>query len=57
MVSQADAFGEVLVIDSLAEIQGKAFPSPTVIITERVGGNEDIPVCTLSAQSLLLSLS
>lgn len=53
-MSQADAFGEVLVVDSLSDIQGKAFPSPTVIITERVGGMEDIPVSELKNWSALI---
>ena len=40
-------------VDSLSDIQGKAFPSPTVIITERVGGMEDIPVSELNIWSAL----
>ena len=43
IVSQADASGEV-VVKSLASVQGQSFDKPTVLITEEVGGMEDIPV-------------
>ena len=43
IVSQADASGE-LVVKSLASVQGQSFDKPTVLITEEVGGMEDIPV-------------
>ncbi len=43
IVSQADASGEI-VVKSLASVQGKSFDKPTVLITEEVGGMEDIPV-------------
>lgn len=44
MVSQAVATGKVQVVPSLAEIQGSEFAEDVVIITDSVGGNEDIPV-------------
>lgn len=44
VVSQAVATGKVQVVPSLAEIQGKDFAENVVIITDSVGGNEDIPV-------------
>ena len=31
-------------LPSLAEVQGRSFGRPTVIIAEHVGGMEDIPV-------------
>ncbi len=31
-------------VKSLASVQGKSFDKPTVLITEEVGGMEDIPV-------------
>ena len=43
IVSQADASGEI-VVKSLASVQGQSFDRPTVLITEEVGGMEDIPV-------------
>ena len=43
MISQVAASGEVYVIDSLAEIQGKSFEFPMVVLAQRLGGTEDIP--------------
>lgn len=36
--------GVVQLISSLADVQGAHFAAPTVIISDSVGGNEDIPV-------------
>ena len=47
VVSQAEAMGEVLALPSLGDIQGQTFGRPTVLITQQVGGVEDIPVGTL----------
>ena len=44
VVSQADALGEVVAVESLSQIQGKVYDSPTIVVTDKVGGNEDIPV-------------
>lgn len=44
VVSQAAARGEVVVVGELSEVQGKRFSRPTVLLAERVGGEEDIPV-------------
>ena len=43
VVSQADASGE-MVVKNLASVQGQSFDKPTILITEEVGGMEDIPV-------------
>ena len=48
VVSQAEACGEVRVVPSLEDIQGTEFPQQTIIIADRVGGNEDIPVIILA---------
>ena len=47
VVSQAEACGEVRVVPSLEAIQGTEFPQQTIIVADRVGGNEDIPVTIL----------
>ncbi len=44
MVSQAEAAGEVVALPSLGDIQGQSFSRPTVLVTQQVGGVEDIPV-------------
>jgi hypothetical protein len=44
LVSQAEAAGEVVALPSLADIQGQSFGRPTVLVTQQVGGVEDIPV-------------
>jgi len=44
VVSQAEAAGEVVALPSLGDIQGQSFGSPTVLVTQQVGGVEDIPV-------------
>eukprot|EP00897_Mesotaenium_endlicherianum_P008242 jgi/Mesen1/7446/ME000389S06789 len=58
IVSQVEARGEVVVIASLADIQGKSYASPTIVIANEVGGMEDIPenvtgVLSLSATDVL----
>ncbi len=44
VVSQAPAAGQVLVLPSLADVQGSHYDQPHILIAERVGGMEDIPV-------------
>ena len=58
IVSQADASGEI-VVKSLASVQGQSFDKPTVLITEEVGGMEDIPVSSArdAASSVVMALS
>lgn len=43
IVSQAEAQGEVAV-QELADIQGQTFDSPRVLVSNQIGGMEDIPV-------------
>ncbi|KAK9803518.1 hypothetical protein WJX73_002149 [Symbiochloris irregularis] len=43
VVSQAEAQGRVVVLDSLSEVQGISFPGPTIVVARHVGGMEDIP--------------
>ncbi len=43
IVSQAEASGEVAV-QELADIQGQTFDSPRVLVSNQIGGMEDIPV-------------
>ena len=47
VVSQAEAAGEVVALPSLGDIQGQSFGRPTVLVTQQVGGVEDIPVSNL----------
>ena len=47
VVSTADAAGRVAVLPSLADVQGRNFDTPHILIAERVGGMEDIPVSPL----------
>lgn len=44
VVSNAEAVGLVVEVDSLADIQGKQYDRPTIILTQEIGGNEDIPL-------------
>ena len=44
VVSLAPALGNVVLLPSLAEVQGRDFDQPTILICESLGGNEDIPV-------------
>lgn len=44
VVSQAGAAGEVAVLPGLAEVQGQAFNTPTIVVVKELGGMEDIPV-------------
>lgn len=46
MVSQGapGPVGEAQVIASLADVQGKSYPHPVVLLAEHMGGNEDIPL-------------
>jgi hypothetical protein len=37
------ACGVVRQVAALADVQGQAFAAPTVLLAERVSGNEDIP--------------
>ena len=46
IVSQAEASGEVAV-QELADIQGQTFDSARVLISNQMGGMEDIPVSLL----------
>lgn len=46
IVSQAEAQGEVAV-QELAEIQGQSFDSARVLVSNQIGGMEDIPVSLL----------
>ena len=43
IVSQAEASGQVAV-QELAAIQGQTFDTPQVLISNNMGGMEDIPV-------------
>jgi alpha-glucan,water dikinase len=43
VISQVPAVGEVVVYDSLADIQGQSFDTPVVVLAQRLGGTEDIP--------------
>jgi alpha-glucan,water dikinase len=43
VVSQAVAEGTVLVLPSLASIQGEQYSEPKIVIAGQVGGMEDIP--------------
>eukprot|EP00899_Mesostigma_viride_P013200 jgi/Mesvir1/21881/Mv01950-RA.1 len=43
VVSQVATAGEAVVVASLADIQGKDYPSPVILFTKQVGGMEDIP--------------
>ena len=43
IVSQAEAQGEVAV-QELADIQGQTFDSARVLVSNKIGGMEDIPV-------------
>lgn len=44
VVSAAGAEGEVLLLPNLDGVQGQTMPGATIILTERLTGNEDIPV-------------
>lgn len=44
IVSQVPASGKVLCISSLADVQGVEYEEPVVLIADKVGGMEDIPV-------------
>ena len=54
VVSRAEATCEGLGLPSLGYIQGQTFRRPTVLVTQQVGGVEDIPV---GAVSLILTLT
>lgn len=43
------------VLPSLADVQGKDFDTPHILIAERVGGMEDIPVSLLRESDLLVT--
>lgn len=51
IVSQAEASGQIAV-QELAAIQGQTFDTPQVLISNNMGGMEDIPV---SLPGLILS--
>ena len=51
IVSQAEAGGEVAV-QELADIQGHSFDSARVLVSNQIGGMEDIPVSFLCNVSL-----
>ena len=44
VISPARTLGQVRVVDSLRSIQGDAFATPTVLVTDAVSGDEEIPV-------------
>lgn len=44
VVSTTEASGRVSVLPSLADVQGQDYDTPHILIAERVGGMEDIPV-------------
>ena len=48
IVSQAEARGEVAV-QELADIQGQTFDSARVLVSNKIGGMEDIPVSPSAA--------
>ncbi len=43
VISQGQATGVVEVVDSLGSLQGKSFERPTIIITDKVRGDEEPP--------------
>src|SRR5262249_16939422 len=43
VVSPAQVFGRVQVVDSLHAIQSKRYAEPTILITDAVSGDEEIP--------------
>lgn len=43
VISPARTAGQVQVVDSLRAVQGDTFSMPTVLITDAVGGDEEIP--------------
>jgi len=43
VVSSSPARGKVRVVESLMSVQGQRFAEPTVLVTDGVSGNEDIP--------------
>ena len=43
VVSLRPARGKVQVVESLMSVQGQRFSEPTVLVTDKVSGNEDIP--------------
>ena len=45
IVSQAEASGEVAV-QELADLQGQSFDAARVLVSNQIGGMEDIPVST-----------
>jgi alpha-glucan,water dikinase len=62
VISPGHAAGEVEVISKLRSIQGKVFDIPTVIVTEEVSGDEEIPagvsaIITTASIDILAHLS
>lgn len=53
IVSQAEAGGEVAV-QELADIQGQSFDSSRVLVSNKIGGMEDIPVSYAGLWCLLI---
>ena len=43
VVSPSNAYGKVRVVDSLMAVQGQRFGESTVLVSDHVSGNEDIP--------------
>lgn len=43
IISPANAVGRVCVVNSLLSAQGQRYREPTVLVTDRVGGDEEIP--------------
>jgi alpha-glucan,water dikinase len=43
IISPGRGIGHVEIVPSLGSVQGKDFARPTVIVTDKVGGNEEIP--------------
>ena len=53
VISPSAAIGQIEVVESLREIQGKKFPQPTIVIAEKVHGDEEPPegVCAVITPS------
>jgi alpha-glucan,water dikinase len=43
VISPAKVFGQVRLVESLRSVQGDRFTNPTVLVTDRVAGDEEIP--------------
>lgn len=43
VISAAQVTGRVRLAESLLSVQGEAYPEPTILVTDRVAGDEEIP--------------